>query len=367
MPRLRRRLAMAIALAIAALSVLGLAACGDDNGNSSAAGKNVDQLLKETFGPNKGVSSGKVDVGINLNIKGLQGLSGPVAIKLTGPFQSAGKKQRPKFDLALNLSASGQSFTAGAISTSSKGYLKVQGQAYEVPARLFNQFKTLYSQAQKEQKSKGESTTLKSLGVDPRNWLTGARKAGTADVAGTKTVHITAKIDVQKFLVDVNRLLAKADALGFAGTVGATPSKLTAKQLQDIRRAVKSATVDVYTGSEDTVMRRLTIHVKLAVPTDVRGAVGGLQSGDIAFDLILADLNEDQTISEPSDVKPLSDLTGALGGLFGGGSSGSGSNGSGSGSSSIPSTGNSKKYLDCLRAAGQDIAKVQTCAKLLTK
>jgi hypothetical protein len=358
--RLRQSPAALLAAILAVLCALAVAACG--SAEQSASDKSVDQLLTETFGPNKSVKSGKLDANINVKVKGLNGLAGPIALKLTGPFQSAGKGHLPKFDLALQLGAAGQSFSAGAISTSDKGYLKIQGQAYEVPANLVKQFAKAYEQAQKDGSKSGGGTTLKSLGVDPRGWLKDARKAGETDVAGTKTVHIAAKVDVSRFLQDVNKLLAKADKLGFAGSVPAAPSTLSAKQRRDIERSVKSATIDVYTGAKDTILRRIALRIKLAVPLDVRRSVGGLSSGDVAFDLTLASLNEDQTIEAPTDVKPFSDLSSVLGGLFGL----SGSSGSGSTTTPAPSSANSQKYLDCLRAAGQEISKVQKCASLLT-
>jgi hypothetical protein len=345
-----------------ALAAFGVTACG----GSSASDQSAEELLKDTFGPDHEVKSGKLDVGIDLDIEGLRGLSEPVSIKLTGPFQSLGKESLPKFDLALALSAGGDSFTAGAVSTGEKGFLKIQGRAYDVGKRIFDQVEKGYVEAQKPSKGK-KGTTLSSLGIDPSAWLTNPRKVGEEKVGGTDTVHVTAGIDVEKFLADVNKLLAKAGELGVAEAGAPVPEGLTDKQRRDIARAVKSAKLDVYPGADDKTLRRLTIAVELDVPGDVRKSVGGLTSGKIAFDLTIADLNEDQDIKAPASSRPLAELSEALGGLLGGGSGTGtgGASGGGSGTDGGAGSGAQSEYLECVQAAGNDIAKVQRCASLL--
>jgi hypothetical protein len=357
------RIRLPLLVVMLVLASFGAASCG---GGSGAADQSADALLKDTFGPDHEIKSGRLDVAVKLNVKGLSGLRGPVSLKLTGPFQSLGKKAFPKFDLALGLSAGGQSFTAGAVSTGEKGFLKLQGRAYDVGPQIFNQFKKGYADAQKSSGDK-EGTTLSSLGVNPSNWLTNPKKVGEEEVGGSDTVHVTAGVNVEKFLDDVNTLLEKAGQLGVTGAAE-VPEGLTDKQRRDIARAVKSARLDVYPGADDKTLRRLTIEVVLDVPGDVRKSVGGLTSGTIAFDLTIADLNKDQEIKAPSGARPLAELSEALGGLFGT-SSGSGSadgGSSGSGSSSTGGSGTQSKYLECVQAAGNDIAKVQRCASLLS-
>lgn len=359
MTRLRILPILVLALACA---TFGVSACG----GSSASDQSAEELLKDTFGPDHEVKSGKLDVGIDLDINGLRGLTDPVSIKLTGPFQSLGKKTLPKFDLALSLGAGGSSFSAGAVSTGEKGYLKLQGRAYDVGEQIFNQFKRGYVEAQKTPEGK-KGTTLSSLGIDPSAWLNEPSKVGEEKVGGTDTVHVTAGIDVEKFLADINRLLAKAGDLGVTGDTP-VPEGLTDKQRRDIARAVKSAKLDVWPGADDKTLRRLAIEVVLDVPADVRKSVGGLTSGKIEFDLTIADLNEEQEIKEPANAKPLSDLSSALGGALGGSSNGGGSSsgGAGSGGGAAPS-GAQSEYLQCVQAAGNDIAKIQRCASLLNR
>lgn len=363
MTRPRLPLALLAALALTASAAFGLAACGGE----SASDQSPQELLKDTFGPDHEIKSGKLDIALQLDLNGLDGLSDPVAIKLTGPFQSQGKDKLPKFDLALRLSSSGQSFSAGAVSTGEKGFIKLQGQAYDVGAQIFDQFEKGYAEAQKASKN-DEGTTLSSLGVNPSNWLQNPRRAGEEKVGGADTVHVTAGIDVERFLRDVDTLLKKAGDLGVTGATGAeVPQGLTDKQRRDIASAVKSASLDVYPGADDKTLRRLKLQVVLDVPQAVRRSVGGLTDGTIGFDMTIGDLNEDQEIKSPSGARPLAELSQALGGLLGGSGSGGSSSGSGSGSGngSGSADGAQSAYLQCVQAAGQDIAKVQDCAKHL--
>jgi FlaG/FlaF family flagellin (archaellin) len=350
-----RRLVFAL---LSCAIVIFVSACG--GGNDS-----VDSLLSQTFAPDKAVKSGRLNVQLDADVQGVQGLNGPVRLRLNGPFQSTGKGQMPRFDFTLGLTAGGQTFSAGGVSTGDKGFVKFQGQAYSVSDQLFNQFKNGYLNAAKQSTNKkSNAPTLGALGIDPRRWLTGAKKAGEEKIGDTDTIHITAGIDVGHLLDDVNRLLGKASSASGSKSV---PHSLTPQQRTQIQNAVDSASVDVFTGKDDKLLRRLDVNVKLK-PS------GKLKGGTVRFQLQLDALNKDQTITPPGNTKPLDQLLQQLGASAGSGSSGTGSTtptptpvpttpaapstGSGSGSSN-------SKYLDCLSKAGSDLTAVQKCASLL--
>jgi hypothetical protein len=100
------------------------------------------------------------------------------------------------------------------------------------------------------------------------------------------------------------------------------------------------------------------------------GSAAGAQSADIALDVQLLDVNEDQDIEAPENAQPLDDLLddlgglGALGGLGGGGGSGAGggggSGGGGAGQDSL------EEYSRCIQEAGDDTDAARACADLLT-
>jgi hypothetical protein len=341
------------------------AGCGSSGGGDSSTAT----LLKDTFSGGKAVKSGKLDVSLGFEAQGLPTLTGPVAFKLGGPFASDGAGKLPKFDFDLDIAAGGQTIRAGAISLGNSGYLKLGGRAYTLDKALFDQFRSGYEKSQQAAKGKDAGPSFEALGVSPSAWLKDAHKAGRADVGGTSTFHITAGVDVPRFLSDVNRLLAKAKNLGGSSTQG-VPQALSQAVQTTIERSVKRAQVDVYTGEDDHALRRLALSVSLDVPKDAQKSAGGLKSGELRFDLTIADLNEDQKIDAPSGARPFSELQSALAALQGGGTaSGTATTPStttpSAGTTTPPATGAPSAYLDCVQKAGTDLAEVQKCAALV--
>lgn len=373
-------------LLLVCASTLGLAACGGDDSSSDSG--DVNAVLKETFGAGKEVKSGQLGVSVRVNTKGLENVSGPLGLKLTGPFQSRGGTELPKFDFTAQLDLSGQSLRVGAVSTDDAGFVTVAGQAYALSDELYAQFKKGYADQAKcnEEGDEDAGVSFRTLGIDPNTWLREAKDAGEEEVGGAETTHITASIDVPAFLDDVNRILARtggeqpedpcADepADGASDQDGGSQQQLSEKDRKAIADGVRSAKVDVWTGKEDRTLRRLNLKVAFEVPEASRKQLNGLSSGDITFDLSFAKLNEDQTIAAPKDARPLSELQGALGGAIPGlgGASGDSAtppstttpSGGGEGTSTTPSGGGTP-YEQCVQAAGTDITKLQECASLI--
>jgi hypothetical protein len=354
MPR-RFRFVALFALLVASLA--GLSACGGED----SSGGDANALLKATFGPDQNVKSGKLSIALGLDVKGLKGISGPVSIKLDGPFQTVGKGKLPQLDLALTLSGAGANFAAGVVTTGEKAWLKLQGTTYAVDDATFAQFKKGYEDSAAKTGGDSASTSFKSLGIDPLRWLKDPKIAGSETVGGAETDHITADVDVASFLTDISTLLGKAGQLGQA-TAG-VPSSLTEQQRKDIEASVTDAALEVWTGKDDNALRRLKLTVGIDVPEAVRPRAGGLTTGTLSFDLTIADLNEDQTIAEPKNARPLSELQQLIaGGATGATDSGQGSSGS---NQAAPATsGGGSEYLDCISAAGSDVAEIQKCATL---
>ena len=341
-------------LLLAVISVLALAlgGCGGDDLSS----KSAQDVLKETFGPDKPVESGKLDLRIALDAKGLQGIEGPVSLALRGPFESSGKQQLPRFDFDLNLDIAGQAVAAGAISTGTKGWLKFAGESFAVDGATFAELRTLYAADQKRTAAR-DSPTLKALGVDPSRWLADPVKAPEESVGGTQTVHVTSAVDVPAFLDDLNRLLGRADATGAAAATGTTarvPTKLTPAQRAQIERAIVGTRLDVYSGKEDGTLRRLNLQVRFDAPAAAPGA--SKTTGTLGLDLVISELNEKQEIAAPRRSRPLADLTRA--GVTGA----TGATGAQAPAAADPAA---EKYRACLEAAGSDIGEVQGCAPLL--
>ena len=312
------RLRIALLVALATLS-FGLVACGGDD----AASEDVDTLLEETFSSGKQVDSGNLDIKLEIEAQGAEQAEGPVNIRLAGPFQSEGEKKLPKFQFDVSFEGAGQSFNAGATSTGEKGFVKFQGTDYAVSDEIFAQFKQGFEQAQ-EQAGESEDPSLSTLGIDPRKWLTDAKNEGEAKVGDDEAIKITGGVDVDKLLDDVNVALDKARSLGLQGAAE-LPSELTEEQRKAVTDAVEDIRVEIYTGAEDKILRRMLIDLSVKAPEGTEE----VESADIVFDMSITGVNEDQTISEPEETKPL------------------------------------EEYSQCVRDAGDDAAKAQECAGLL--
>jgi hypothetical protein len=346
----------ALALVIALLGLAVLAGCGS-GGDKASSSTPVDQLLKQTFSGDKQVKSGVLDLTLRVDSQGSSQLSGPVSIRLTGPFESQGKGKLPKFKFDASVDGAGQNLSAGVTSTVDKGYVSFQGTDYVVSDDVWSQFRKGYEQSQ-QQAGQKQGQSLSALGIDPQRWLTSPRNAGEGKVGDTDVIRITGGVDVAKLLDDVNTLLEKGRAIG--GTAAKNiPGKLTEQQKQQAVQAIKNPEVEIDTGKDDSTLRRALVNFSVDVPQNGSTAA---QSAKVGLDLKLTDLNEGQDISGPSNAKPFSQLLGSLGALGSAGATGS----SGSGSSSGASADNLQKYSQCIDAAGNDAAKARKCADLLT-
>ena len=344
------------AAVIVGLLCLALSACG---GGSSKPSPEVTKLLGDTFGSDKPVSSGRLDVVLTTRTTGVAGLTGPLDVRFSGPFQSQGAGKTPKFDFDLALRRSGSTVHAGAISTGDKGYLKLVGNAYQLDPKAFASLQKSGSQAAGSATKKSGGLSLSKLGIDPRRWLEDAKEKGTESVAGTPAIHISSGIKVGPMLRDLNTLLAKAGNLG-AATGQSVPSSLDPATRTKIEKSVQQADLDVWTGKADHALRRIRLNVRFDVPEKLRSDATKPEKGTIGLDLTIGGLNEPQAIGAPANPRPVSELTAALQQVLGQ-AQGQGQSQAAPGAA----TSSQPKYDACVQAAGADIAQAQKCAPLL--
>src|SRR3954470_773127 len=282
----RRLLLLGLAL-VATL----LTACG---GGSSGDAK--DTLDKAFSTP---IKSARIDLEITLRLDGIKQLKGPVKLSVQGPYETGGSQTIPKADWDIAASASGQNFSAGFISTGDNAWIGFQGQNYEVGKQVVAQINQQIKQAAGQNKNKGFS----QFGIDPRDWLTDAKDEGTEKVGGVETDHVSAALDVGRFLNDLNKVVRKAGS-----TTGST-AQLTPAQQKQIEDVVKNPRFDVYVGKDDNVIRRLSADLSFSVPSDKQAQLNGLKSGTLSFSIDFANVGKPQTITAPANAKPLSELT----------------------------------------------------------
>ena len=338
---------------VAALALGLLAGCGggDDGGKEASASTDVNELLKDTFSGDQSIKSGKLDLNADVNAGGQA-----FTLKLGGPFQTSGDGKLPQADFDATATVAGQTLELGLTGTEDQAFVRYGKTEYEIPGPIFQQIKAQYEQQAKQGNS--ENASLASLGIDPTKWLTNARNAGEAKVGDTDTIKITGDVDVPKLLDDVNAAIGKLRSMG--GAASGIPDQLSEQDKQQAEDAIKQVSVEIYTGADDRIMRRMVVALKLDVPTDA-----GTQPLDVKLDLQFQDVNEDQDIEAPDDARPFSELADKLQELgiglngLGAGATGGGSSGGGATQQSLDD------YAKCIQEAQGDSAKERKCADAL--
>jgi len=291
--RLRPAAGVLAVLAIAAL----IAACG----GSAGSGPPATRLLSQTFGANAGqVRSGELSLSVHASLPGLAALGGSsLGVQLSGPF-SVSRGQPPAFDLNATVSALGNAIPVGVVSAGGSLYVVFAGAAYSLPASIGGLL-----QREASAQSTRSRSLLTSLGIDPRSWLESAQDVGSASVGGVSTDHITAQVNTGKFVADLQKILGGVDS-----AVPGASASVAGDDLRLLAQIVKSATVDVYTGASDHIVREFRLAVSLSVPQADQAALGGLTGGSLTLDLAITNLNAPETIKPPASSKPFGSLLG---------------------------------------------------------
>ena len=336
------------------VALLAVAGCGG-GGDAADSSTPVDKLLQETFSGDHAIESGRLDVALGLESDGGQ----PVRIELAGPFESQGAGRLPQLDLDASFAGGGQSMEAGVTATADRAFVSYGDDTYEIAGAVFQQFKAGYEEAAKQSSGRHDQS-LASLGIDPRRWLTNADNDGEARVGETETIKITGDVDVPKLLEDVDGALERLRSLGVQGSAQ-IPERLTDEEKRQTAEAIERLDVEIYTGAEDRIMRRLVLDLALQVPA--RAGDAGAQAIDIRFDLQLLEVNEAQDIEAPGGAKPFDELVQRLDEL-GLGNLGLGDGGPRLGGGAGQE--NLDRYSQCIQQAAGNSDEVRKCADLLT-
>ena len=312
-------------LSLAVVALLGtglLAGCGGDDGGD----EDPEAVLDETFSNDESINSGVLDLSLDISAEGDEG--GSFDASISGPFQGEEAEQGefPQFDLTASLTGEGggQSidFDGGLIATSDQAFVSYQDTDYEVPQAFFNQIKRLSEQAAAQPETEGQDTgaILEQLGIDPSTWLTNVENEGDEEVEGTDTTHIHGDANVAAVLEDFQSAAERTGA--------GTTQQIDPDEIAEVEDAIDEASIDVYSGVDDRILRRLDFNLAISPPED---DASGVDSADVGFSLTFSDVNQDQTIEAPSDAQPFSQLEqdvglppGLLEGALGGGGGGGG-------------------------------------------
>jgi len=303
-----------VALSCALVLACALAGCGASTPTAPA-------LVHDTLAADSQIASGKLSLSLSLSGSGGGAAGTPLSLSLSGPFESRGAGKPPSFHLDFSILTGGQSLSAGAVYADEALYLELAGSTYEVPhsasAALASQFEHA-AQGSGKGPGKSGSSPLGELGLSPGDWLEDPVVEGTQTIEGMPVVHVHGRLNVGHLLEDAGGLSGVAGSLGGAarelGDAGAVASLLSASGRAALSRSVKSASVDLYAGAEDHLLRALSLSIHVATDPSTRAALLGLEQATLALNLHISELNQPQHIRTPPN--PIS--LGALAALAGG-------------------------------------------------
>lgn len=198
---------------------------------------------------------------------------------LTGAFSVGATKGLPDFKVNARISGTGQKVEGGFVSLGDKAYFVRGDTGWRVPAALWTPL------AEGATGGAGAQRKL-PFDVHPATWVRDVKAEGTDTIAGVEADHVSASVDPKAVVNDL------AQAVGQNG--GELPNQAA------ISRLVKRADLDVWVGTDDHILRRLSVEVALA------------GRGRLEVDVRLSDVNKPQQIEAPAHVR-----AGAPGGTFG--------------------------------------------------
>lgn len=341
-------------MALAGALVAGCGGGGDED---------PEEVLRAAFSKSTEIQSGVLDLSLGGEFEGQQ--SGDFNLSVKGPFQNDGENVGA-LDLDVNARANipGIAALLGSDEVSIDGsvafadgklYVSYNGNDYVADESTADSIVPGLSDAIQMGTSAGGELDAESQDKFLEG-ITNLENEGTEDVAGVETIHVSGDLD----------LAAIAEAGGEA------PVDL---------EGVEEASVDIYVGKDDDLVRRMDMDFEVALPAEA--AQAGVESLDMELSFSVAELNEEQTIETPADAQPIENLLKDLGiaeqlGTFGMSLPGAGlpgiddpgpAGGEDQGQSADEAPGppseediqEAEKISKCLEQAGSDPQAIQDC------
>lgn len=214
------------------------------------------------------------DIGLLLVAETRDG-SGRVGFRLEGPLGLAESGDLPVADLEYTQIAGDEEGGGRFLSTGEAAYVELDGTMYVLPEERSSRLHGVVDGG-------GPVSEL-----DIGDWLTEPTLESNGD-----TRVVAGQLDVAAFYEDLRQL-----------TSGALP-ELDDEARERLRSAVSDASIEVLSGAEDDLLRRVNIH--LVVGPEAPDEVPGLAKGaEVTFELTLDAINEPVEVETPEDAQPL--------------------------------------------------------------
>jgi hypothetical protein len=275
---MRRAAAAALVGAFAAVT----AGCGGGGGDPHPA-------LAQTAAKLGSIRSGDLSLSLRVDPRG-QG--GEFGFELSGPFSLGKSGSLPVANLRYTQIANDRQATATLISTGSKAYVRIGDTAYELPSAQTAELRS----ATNDLRTHGGLARLR-IG----DWIKDPQLSDGGRVGGADTDHVHSTLDTAAAVDDLLEV-----SRGFGSSI---PS-LDAGSLKRLVSATRSATLDLYTGKRDRLLRKLSIDADfgLSVPEALASALGATVGAEVRFDLEIAHPNSRVRVEAPRHARPSSEF-----------------------------------------------------------
>ena len=218
------------------------------------------------------ITSAQADIDLRLEAQGVSQLSGPLRLRLSGPYVSGGG-QIPRFEWRMSASALGFPVGGRLVSTGTNAYLTIYGSTYEVGTDAV---------------ASANQRIGEAAAIHPRSWFGRARLDGDGHEGGEDCERVKAPLRGDAVARDIAPLMS---GLG----ISTTPSV--------------SGTASACVGYDDRTLHELEVGAVLA-PAPGGSLPGGATSIALDLDVVLSDVGEPQEISIPGGggFRPIRDL-----------------------------------------------------------
>lgn len=219
----------------------------------------------------------------------------PSTIKLSGPFEIVPGKKLPIAKIEYTVTSGGRGNTVTLLTTGDKAYSVIQGQAYELPESASKELKEATKDINKPSEGKG----LTGLTLNFDKWLVNPKVAPGRDIDGTATWQTTAGVNVVEAVKDL------ASSAGTLGSItGAEVPGLKDEDLKEVSDGIKDASVIVYVGRYDRIVRLVDLTLDFATPDDAKAETGGISGGRMNMKIGIAKPNQPVDVEPPMDPLP---------------------------------------------------------------
>ena len=268
---------------VALLAVV--AGCGGGGGHAN-------HVLSETADNLGKIRSG--DLTLRLVVSPPEGTKGRIGFELRGPF-ALRPGALPVAKIAYTQIAGAREATATFISTGTKAYAEVNGKAYELPPESTDIVR---------QAAGGIGDSNGGLGsFEIGSWFDDPQVSEGENLGDASTEHVVADLDV---------VAAANGLLGLVRDLGRDAPTIEGDEADRLKDAVESSSIEVWSGKEDHLLRRLLLSADLGldVPESLRRALGEVVGAKVEFELAVANPNQPVSVPPPPNPLPSSELPG---------------------------------------------------------